>query len=117
MRAVVVDKFGDESVLNVKEIADPEPGPSQILVSVKAAGINPVDTYIRSGNYLPSRLPKLPYTPGGDVCGVVEAVGADEAVVLSVGEVSGRIERQGSIRWIGVCGDGERVSFRIRIVG
>ncbi|CAG5088627.1 Oidioi.mRNA.OKI2018_I69.PAR.g11905.t1.cds [Oikopleura dioica] len=77
MRAVVVDQFGDESVLNVKEIANPEPGPSQILVSVKAAGINPVDTYIRSGNYLPSRLPKLPYTPGGDVCGVVEAVGAD----------------------------------------
>ena len=77
MRAVVVDQFGDESVLNVKEIANPDPGPSQILVSVKAAGINPVDTYIRSGNYLPSRLPKLPYTPGGDVCGVVEAVGAD----------------------------------------
>jgi len=86
MRAVVVDKFGDESVLNVKEIAAPKPGPSQILVSVKAAGINPVDTYIRSGNYLPSRLPKLPYTPGGDVCGVIEAVGENVGSEFKVGD-------------------------------
>ncbi|CBY14697.1 unnamed protein product [Oikopleura dioica] len=86
MRAVVVDKFGDESVLNVKEIAAPKPGPSQILVSVKAAGINPVDTYIRSGNYIPSRLPKLPYTPGGDVCGVIEAVGENVGSEFKVGD-------------------------------
>ena len=40
-----------------------------------AAGINPVDTYIRSGNYLPERLPTLPYTPGGDVSGIVTKIG------------------------------------------
>lgn len=47
------------------------------MIKVHAAGINPVDTYIRAGQYLPSRLPSLPYTPGGDVCGEVVEVGSD----------------------------------------
>ena len=50
-----------------------------------AAGINPVDTYIRSGNYIPSRLPSLPYTPGGDVCGEVVEIG-DEVTEFVVGD-------------------------------
>ena len=45
----------------------------QVLIKVHAAGVNPVDTYIRSGNY--ARKPALPYTPGSDAAGVVEAVG------------------------------------------
>ena len=53
----------------------PSPGPGQVLVRVKAVGVNPVDTYIRSGTY--ARKPNLPYTPGTDVGGVVEAVGAE----------------------------------------
>ncbi len=40
-----------------------------------AAGINPVETYVRSGSY--TRLPNLPYTPGGDSAGVIEKIGAD----------------------------------------
>ena len=46
-----------------------------MLVDVKAAGVNPVDTYIRSGQY--AFLPPLPYTPGSDAAGVVAAVGSD----------------------------------------
>jgi NADPH2:quinone reductase len=42
---------------------------------VHAAGINPVETYVRSGSY--TRLPNLPYTPGGDSAGVIEKIGAD----------------------------------------
>ena len=42
---------------------------------MSAAGVNPVDTYIRSGTY--ARLPELPYTPGSDAAGVVEGVGSE----------------------------------------
>lgn len=74
MRTVLVEKFGGPEVLQVRVVPDLRPGPDQILVRVLAAGLNPVDTYIRSGNYF--RLPSLPYTPGMDGAGVVEAVGA-----------------------------------------
>ena len=47
----------------------------QVLIKVSAAGVNPVDTYIRSGTY--ARLPELPYTPGSDAAGVVEGVGSE----------------------------------------
>ena len=47
----------------------------QVLIKVNASGVNPVDTYIRSGAY--ARLPALPYTPGSDAAGVVEEVGSD----------------------------------------
>ncbi|NWI63772.1 QOR oxidoreductase, partial [Todus mexicanus] len=46
----------------------------QVLIKVHACGVNPVETYIRSGTY--ARKPALPYTPGSDVAGVVESVGA-----------------------------------------
>lgn len=45
----------------------------QVLIKVHACGINPVETYIRSGTY--SRKPLLPYTPGTDVAGIIEAIG------------------------------------------
>ena len=47
----------------------------QVLVKIKATGVNPVDTYIRSGTY--ARKPALPYTPGSDGAGVVHGVGED----------------------------------------
>lgn len=45
----------------------------QVLIRVRACGVNPVETYIRSGTY--ARKPTLPYTPGSDVAGVVESIG------------------------------------------
>ena len=59
------------------EIEIPKAASNEVLIKVHAAGINPVDTYIRAGQYIPSRLPALPYTPGGDVCGEVVEVGSD----------------------------------------
>lgn len=47
----------------------------QVLIRVHAAGVNPVDTYIRSGTY--SRRPNLPYIPGLDSAGIIERVGSD----------------------------------------
>ncbi|VDI02846.1 NADPH2:quinone reductase [Mytilus galloprovincialis] len=74
MKAVRVAQFGGPEVLKVEEnVPIPKPQDNQILVKVYAAGINPVDTYIRSGTY--AVKPALPYTPGNDVAGIVENVG------------------------------------------
>jgi NADPH2:quinone reductase len=73
MKAIVVREFGGPDVLKLEDVPDPGAGAGQVVVRVKAVGVNPVDTYIRSGAY--ARKPQLPYTPGTDVGGVVEAVG------------------------------------------
>ncbi|VDM59337.1 unnamed protein product [Angiostrongylus costaricensis] len=77
MFAAVVKEFGGPEVIKVlPNIPLPVIQSSkQILIRVGAAGVNPVDTYIRSGQY-PS-LPTLPYTPGRDGAGIVEKIGAD----------------------------------------
>ncbi len=72
MKAIRVTQFGDPEVLQLTEVPDPVPGSGQVVVQIKAAGINPVDTYIRSGAY--GERP-LPYTPGSDGAGTVESVG------------------------------------------
>jgi NADPH:quinone reductase len=74
MKAIVVHEFGGPEVLKLEDVPAPAPGPSQVLVRVKAIGVNPVDTYIRTGTY--ARKPQLPYIPHTDLGGVVEAVGA-----------------------------------------
>jgi len=73
MKAIRVQQFGDPQVLQVQDVAAPIAKDEEVLVSVKAAGVNPVDTYIRSGTY--AVKPPLPYTPGMDAAGIVEAVG------------------------------------------
>jgi len=75
MKAVRVHEFGGPEVLQWEDMETPKPGPSEVLVWIHAAGVNPVETYIRAGTY--ARLPELPYTPGNDGAGVVEQVGAD----------------------------------------
>lgn len=61
--------------MRVEERPTPNPGPTEVLVRVHAAGVNPVDAYIRSGTY--TRTPTLPYIPGFDGAGTVEATGAE----------------------------------------
>ncbi|GAB4242541.1 MAG: NADPH:quinone oxidoreductase family protein [Deltaproteobacteria bacterium] len=73
MKAIRVHEFGPPETMRLETIPDPSPGPGQVLVRVRAAGVNPVETYIRSGMY--PRRPALPYTPGNDAAGIVEAVG------------------------------------------
>jgi NADPH2:quinone reductase len=75
MKAIRVHQFGGPEVLKLEDVPDPTPGPQQVVVSVRAAGVNPVDTYIRSGGY--AFKPPLPYTPGADAAGVIESVGAE----------------------------------------
>ena len=73
MKAIRVHEFGGPQVMKLEDVPDPKPGAEQVVVRVHAAGVNPVDTYVRSGAY--ARKPSLPYTPGSDGAGVVEAVG------------------------------------------
>ncbi len=75
MKAIVVRAFGGPEVLTIEDVPAPSPQAGQMLIRVKAIGVNPVDTYIRSGTY--ARKPTLPYTPHADLAGVVEAVGAN----------------------------------------
>src|SRR5260370_7514009 len=73
MKAIQVHQFGGPEVLQLQEIPTPKPAAGQVLVRVHAAGVNPYDTYMRNGTY--AIKPPLPYTPGSDAAGVIEAVG------------------------------------------
>lgn len=79
MKAIRVHKTGAPEVMRLEEMADPKPGPGQVLVRVKAAGVNPVDTYVRAGEH--GYSPQLPYTPGADAAGLVEIAGEGVAGV------------------------------------
>ncbi len=74
MKAIRVHQCGGPEVLKLEDVPDPQPGAGQVVVRVKAVGVNPVDVYLRMG--IPGRVPPLPYTPGSDAAGVVEAVGS-----------------------------------------
>jgi NADPH:quinone reductase len=74
MKAIVVHEFGGPEVLKYEEVPTPKPQAGQVLVKIHSAGVNPYDTYMRSGTY--AIKPPLPYTPGSDAAGVVEAVGS-----------------------------------------
>ncbi len=79
MKAIRVHKPGDPDVLQYEDAPNPQVGPGQVLLRVRAAGVNPVDTYIRAGRY--AHMPAMPYIPGGDAAGVIEAVGKDVTAV------------------------------------
>lgn len=74
MKAIRVHQFGGPEVLKLEEIPALKPEAGQVLVHIGAAGVNPYDTYMRSGTY--AIKPALPYTPGSDAAGTVEAVGS-----------------------------------------
>jgi len=73
MKAIVVHEFGAPEVMKLEEFPAPKAAAGQVLVRIRAAGVNPFDTYVRSGTY--AIKPPLPYVPGGEGAGVVEAVG------------------------------------------
>lgn len=74
MRAIRFHQYGPPDVLRIDEVPDPAPAAGQVVIRVRAIGVNPVDTYIRSGNY--ALKPPLPAVLGHDAAGVVESVGA-----------------------------------------
>ncbi|WP_227373632.1 NADPH:quinone reductase [Haladaptatus halobius] len=74
MRAVRFHEHGGPEVLRVDDIDRPDLNDDELLVSVRTTAVNPVDTYFREGSYRPG---DLPWIPGSDFAGVVEAVGVD----------------------------------------
>src|SRR5262249_13235332 len=73
MKAIVVHQFGGPEVLKYEEAPRPDPKEDEILIRTIAAGVNPVDAYIRSGRFGGHNLP---YIPGMEVAGIVEKAGA-----------------------------------------
>src|SRR3984893_80752 len=74
MKAIRVHQFGGPEVLKLEEIPTPKPEAGQVLVRIRAAGVNPYDTYMRNGTY--AIKPPLPYTPGCDAGGTIDAIGS-----------------------------------------
>jgi NADPH:quinone reductase-like Zn-dependent oxidoreductase len=76
MRAIVFREYGSPDVLHLAEAALPEPGPGEVRVRIRAAGVQPVDASVRRGLAPPTMAPTLPATPGNEFSGVVDALGA-----------------------------------------
>jgi len=74
MQAILAREFGGPEVLKLESIPDPHAGADQVRVRIHAAGVNPYDTYMRSGGY--AIKPALPYTPGADAAGVIDEIGS-----------------------------------------
>lgn len=92
MKAIRVEEFGGPEVMKLVEVPQPRPEAGQVLMRMHAAGVNPVETYIRAGTY--PRKPALPFTPGNDGAGVIEQVGEDVKLqpgdrVYTAGSISG----------------------------
>lgn len=83
MRAAYITETGPAEAIQVGELPDSQPSGSEVLVRVKAASVNPIDTYLRSGA-VPMELP-MPYIVGSDLAGVVEDVGP-EATMFAPGD-------------------------------
>ncbi|XVQ06964.1 quinone oxidoreductase family protein [Spirillospora sp. CA-255316] len=100
MRVVQISRFGPPEVLEPAEAANPRPGPGQVLVEVEAAGVNFIDTWIRSGRSAPPAGLRPPFVPGNEIGGVIREVGADvpdtllgQRVVTAAGGSGGYAER------------------------
>ncbi|MFE1241480.1 NADP-dependent oxidoreductase [Streptomyces tendae] len=88
MRAVILKEFGGQEVLTAAEVERPEPLPTEVLVRVHAAGVNPVDWKTRQGQGM-AGLQSLPLILGWDVSGVVEKVGFGVTTLRPGDEVYG----------------------------
>jgi NADPH:quinone reductase len=103
MRAIVVDQFGPPERLRVGEVAEPMPGPDEVLVRVHAAPVNYVDLLVVGGTY--QFPPQLPFIPGKGPAGVVAALG-ELVTSLRIGDrVLAMAEQGGYAEAVTVCAD------------
>ena len=90
MRALQFTQYGPADLLHVAEVAEPHAGPGQIRIAVRASGVTPADTYLRSGRF--SERVSLPHVPGIDAAGVVDEVGEGVTDVRTGDEVFGMVD-------------------------
>lgn len=91
MKAIVINEFGDADVLRMAEVEKPVPVGSQVLVKVKAIGINPVDTKVRAGGHSISKRLRFPAILGWDVSGIVQECGSEVTAFHPGDEVFGNL--------------------------
>ena len=96
MRAVRFDEYGSEDVLKVVDVADPQAGPGQVVVAVRAAGINPGEVGIRTGAMRERWPAHFPEGEGSDFAGVVRSVGDGVAAFAAGDEVIGYTDERAS---------------------
>lgn len=85
MRAAIFDVYGDPDVLTAVQVPDPEPGPGEVLIAVRAASVNPIDWKLRSGRFTDAPAPDEPMIIGNDASGVIVALG-DGVTDVAVGD-------------------------------
>ncbi|MGY5885246.1 NADP-dependent oxidoreductase [Modestobacter lacusdianchii] len=99
MRGIAYDRFGDESVLQLRDdLAEPPVGPDTVLVRTRATGVNPVDMGIREGHLAGFFPHHFPIVPGWDLAGVVEQVGPAVVDFAPGDEVFGYLRRD-DVQW------------------
>ena len=89
MKAIRVHRYGGPEVLSYEEAPRPNPGPGEVLVRIRAAGVNPMDWKAREGRFREALAYRMPFVPGWDVSGVVEAVGPNVTLLAEGDEVYG----------------------------
>ncbi|MGW9310003.1 NADP-dependent oxidoreductase [Saccharomonospora azurea] len=112
MRAIIQEQYGGPEVLTLGERPDPKVAPGEVLIRVKAAGVNPVDWKLGAG-YLDAMMEtQFPITPGWDVSGVVEAVGLDVYDYEVGDEVIGYVRKD----WVQNGTYAELVAANVRLI-
>jgi len=101
MKAILVHKYGGPEELKVGDAPVPQPGKTDVLIRIHAAGVNPVDTYIRAGMF--GDYAKLPFVLGTDGAGVIEAVGSDVTGFKSGDRVFCFLRDQGTYAQYCIC--------------
>jgi NADPH:quinone reductase-like Zn-dependent oxidoreductase len=94
-KLIRLHRFGDKEVLRAEELEVSQPDAGEVLVSVRAASVNPVDFKIRSGKYPAVRSDRLPYTLGRDISGIVEKCGAQATRFKAGDEIFGMVDIHG----------------------
>ena len=99
MKAVRIDHYGDERVLQLVEVPTPEPARDEVLIKVRAASVNPIDWKIRDGAGVRLGM-RLPIYLGSEIAGVVEKVGESVTELLVGDEVYGTVEAGGYAEYV-----------------
>ena len=97
MKAIQINEYGDESVLNYTDVNRPKPKSNEILVKIEAAAVNPVDIKIRNGKGKEWGM-KLPIILGAEFAGTVEEIAGD-AMTVTFGFLRMKVERE-KLTWV-----------------